>query len=410
MTPEGEAKFKAFNAAVEEERASIRHELGRVEAAAGKGIPRLPEALRAFVEAMMREFQSSMLKDSTIHTARVLEAEEVMRRVLEMDEPALGSSHPDVAHDLQIIAGLRLGTSLPSDGREKFARGALAIDEARPQSAERDCAVARDLRTLADLLNAARQATEAEPLARRAHRLLADVSGSEHRDTLAAGETLALSLVALKRHDEAESFFQAAMAHAEAVFGKNHPAVAVRLGDIIACMSATGREAGTEPLLLRKLAIDEVAPREYDTNGAYDRAVVQDLYMLSNLLMKLRRPMEAEPIMVRHIEKTEARYGDNWQICAGAIKRLADLLENTERSDKSLTLHRRMLVVCLGEGRALAKSQAHPFLRQALKRYRTLLARWEGAEAFPRALEALMAECGMDESLKQRVRSLPDLR
>jgi tetratricopeptide (TPR) repeat protein len=86
------------------------------------------------------------------------------RRALAIDEKSYGPDHPEVATDLNNLAGLLQATNRLAEA-EPLIRRALAIDEKSYGPDHPD--VARDLNNLAGLLQATNRLAEAEPISRR---------------------------------------------------------------------------------------------------------------------------------------------------------------------------------------------------------------------------------------------------
>jgi hypothetical protein len=102
-------------------------------------------------------------------TDRLLEAEPLMRRSLQIDEESYGQDHPRVALDLNNLAGLLQATDRLVDA-ETMMRRSLQIDEA--SYGKDHPAVARNLNNLAGLLRVTNRLAEAEPLMHRSLRIL----------------------------------------------------------------------------------------------------------------------------------------------------------------------------------------------------------------------------------------------
>ena len=103
-----------------------------------------------------------------------------MRRALAIAERSYGPDHPDVATDLNNLAGLLRATNRLSEA-EPLYRRALAIDETSLGPDHPDVATA--LNNLAVLLQATNRLSEAEPLMRRAveiYRRFREATGHEH--------------------------------------------------------------------------------------------------------------------------------------------------------------------------------------------------------------------------------------
>ncbi|MEO6787269.1 MAG: tetratricopeptide repeat protein, partial [Chthoniobacteraceae bacterium] len=273
--------------------ATIRLELARAEVAYGKDAPGVAALLRELSESLVN-FERFAATEPHKRSARIAEAESLIRRALALDESNAGRGHPDVAHDLHILTRLLL---LEWSVRNKFdryaeaeafARRALAIDDARSDDKDRD--VARDLLTLENVLVAKQRWAEAEPLVRRALLIIEGLSGKAHPDTFPARNNLAQILTFLRRYEEAEELYKAALAHAEAACGKDQDSIATHLRNIIRCHSQTKRMADAEPFIRRIVAIDENA---HDKN---DRQYANDLRSLADSVIAAGRPLDAGQI------------------------------------------------------------------------------------------------------------------
>jgi tetratricopeptide (TPR) repeat protein len=115
-------------------------------------------------------------------TNRLAEAEQLMRRALEIDEASYAPSHLDLALRLYNLAGFLCRRNRFAEA-EPLYRRALAIDEASYGPDHPN--VANDLWNLAELLLATNHLVEAEPLYRRAVAIDAANHGPDHAETLA---------------------------------------------------------------------------------------------------------------------------------------------------------------------------------------------------------------------------------
>ena len=123
---------------------------------------------------------SSMVGVMLFAKAAYSEAEPVMRRALAIDEASHGLDHPEVATDLNNLAGLLRATNRLAEAEPMYRR-ALQIDEAsygldHPKMATR-------LNNLAGLLRATNRLAEAEPLMRRAFVIFLASLGLDHPNT-----------------------------------------------------------------------------------------------------------------------------------------------------------------------------------------------------------------------------------
>ena len=112
-------------------------------------------------------------------TNRLVEAEPLIRRALEIDELSYGANHAEVARDLNNLAQLLQDTNRLEEA-EPLMRRALDIDEKSGRA--NHPAVAIDLNNLATLLKAMNRLAEAEQLIRRALDIDEKSYGVEHPD------------------------------------------------------------------------------------------------------------------------------------------------------------------------------------------------------------------------------------
>ena len=190
-------------------------------------------------------------------TNRLAEAEPLFRRALAIDEQSYGPDHPDVASDLNNLAGCsrpRTAWRRPS----RSYRRALAIDEKAYGPDHPD--VATDLNNLAELLQATNRLAEAEPLYRRALAIDERSYGPDHPDVASDLNNLAALLQATNRLSEAEPLFRRALAIDERRTAPTTPTSRPTSTTWRSCSRpriASGGRAALSP----RLAIDETIVR-----------------------------------------------------------------------------------------------------------------------------------------------------
>ena len=226
-------------------------------------------------------------------TNRIEEAEPLLRRVLEMDETALGGQHPIVAIRLNNLALLLRDTNRIEEA-EPLLRRALQIDEA--VLGDQHPTVAKNLNNLGMLLCDTSRVEEAEPLLRRALQIDEAAFGDQHTTVAIDLNNLAMLLCNTDRNDEAEPLMQRALEIDEAAFGSQHPTVAIDLNNLAVLLGDTNRIEEAEPLLRRALEIDEAA------FGGQHPAVARCLNNLGMLLGETNRIKEAEPLLRRALD------------------------------------------------------------------------------------------------------------
>jgi Tetratricopeptide repeat/Domain of unknown function (DUF4062) len=226
------------------------------------------------------------------HHAVADEAEPLMRRALGIDEASYGNDHPDVATDLNNLAGLLRATNRLGEA-EPLMRRALGIDEASYGNDHPRVAI--PLNNLAQLLQDTNRLGEAEPLMRRALGIDEASYGNDHPDVATDLNNLAGLLQDTNRLGEAEPLMRRALGIDEASYGNDHPRVAIRLNNLAGLLRATNRLGEAEPLYRRALGIDEAS---YGNNHP---SVAIRLNNLARLLRATNRLGEAEPLMRRHL-------------------------------------------------------------------------------------------------------------
>ena len=192
-------------------------------------------------------------------------AAEFLRRALAIDQKVLGEDHPRVIEDFENLASvLPVKEAVPLLERAAQSRDArvaarnltrLAAIRESPdlyrQAIAKEETAAR-LNDLALLLDP----PEALPLLRRALLLREKQLGSAHPETAATLNNLANVLLALDRVSVAEPLQRRALRVLENALG-DHPRVAVAASNLADILRAKGDIAGARKLYERALAIDE---------------------------------------------------------------------------------------------------------------------------------------------------------
>jgi hypothetical protein len=149
--------------------------------------------------------------------------------------------------------GMLLLTKADFCEAEPLMRRALRIDEANYGKDHPDVAI--DLNNLAGLLQATDRLLEAEPLMRRSLRIDEESYGQDHPRVALDLNNLAGLLQATDRLVDAETMMRRSLQIDEASYGKDHPAVARNLNNLAGLLRVTNRLAEAEPLMHRSLRI-----------------------------------------------------------------------------------------------------------------------------------------------------------
>jgi Tfp pilus assembly protein PilF len=163
------------------------------------------------------------------------------RRALAIDEANYGPDHPNVATDLNNLAGLLRATNRPSEAEPMYRR-ALAIDEASYGPNHPN--VARVLSNLAVLLQNTNRLSEAEPLCRRALTIYEASYGPDHPTVALGLNNLAILLEATNRLSEAAPMYRRCLVirvRFTLTTGHQHPDLETSRSNYAEALQALGR-------------------------------------------------------------------------------------------------------------------------------------------------------------------------
>jgi tetratricopeptide (TPR) repeat protein len=192
---------------------------------------------------------------------------------------------------------------------------------------------------IAVLLEAKALYRQSEPLKRRTLAIGEAILGKDHPEVAIRLNNLAQLLRATNRLAEAEPLMRRALAIDEASFGENHPTVAIRLSNLAALLYNTKRLAEAEPLMWRALTIYEAISGKDHPNVAIL------LNNLAQVLCGTNRLAEAEPLMRRALAIDEASFGEKHPNVARHLSNLALFLQVTNRRAEAEPLMRRALAI-----------------------------------------------------------------
>ena len=232
--------------------------------------------------------------------ARYAEAEPLFVRALRVDEKAFGSLHPEVATDLNNLAGLYRSQGKYSEAEPLYVR-ALAICEeqlgqAHPQTAG-------SLNNLAVLYESQDKYSEAEPLYVRALAICEEQLGQAHPQTAGSLNNLAGLYRSQGKYDKAEPLYVRALAICEEQLGQAHPQTAGSLNNLAGLYRSQGKYDKAEPLYVRALAISE------EQLGQAHPQTAGSLNNLAGLYQNQGKYDEAELLYQRALEIYEKALG-----------------------------------------------------------------------------------------------------
>jgi CHAT domain-containing protein/tetratricopeptide (TPR) repeat protein len=268
-------------------------------------------------------------------TARLPEAEALLRRALESDEQRHGPDDRMVFYD-RINLGTVLHDANKLEEAEALLRQALASAEKHAPGHE----IGRALNALAGLLRDTDKQAEAEAMYRRSLALSEQWGFPPHIATNLGN--LAIVLKNTGRPEDAEAMLRRALAIDEQHFGADHIETAAPTSNLASHLIDAGRYAEAEPLLRRSLAITEKAL------GPDHPRVATRLNNLGFMMNQTGRGAEAEPVLRRALAIGEKSQGPDHPSLAAALNNFAytlmragKLRESREAARRSLDLYRR---------------------------------------------------------------------
>jgi esterase/lipase superfamily enzyme len=285
-----------------------------------EAVPRAEELLKS-IEGRFGEDTSpyaaaiSVLARLCQAQGRYTEAEEYVKRALDIDQRVVRADHPNIASDLGALGQLyqvqgRLDEAEPlmkkslaiteaarkadpvSLGRalnnlawlyqekgryaeaEPLVKRSLSLIEKARGSKDED--YGRALDTLAKLYERQGRLKDAEPLYRRAVAILVAARGSDFEGVAESQENLGGLLKSQGKLDEAEPLLKQALATKERVFGSTHPNLVSSLSLLGDLHRLQGKADSAEPLFKRLLEIHKAAVREIPVYFATDRKQDKD--------------------------------------------------------------------------------------------------------------------------------------
>jgi CHAT domain-containing protein/tetratricopeptide (TPR) repeat protein len=310
---------------------------------------------------------------------RFAEAEPLLKRVLAIQERALGPEHPETGATLNMLAVVYYSQARYTDA-EPLSKRAVAIYEKLFGRDHHFTAVV--LHTLAGVYKGQARYAEAEPLYRRALASREKALGRQHPEVVSTltdladlyraqgrtteaeallkvapviqGKTIepaneaieadqlnkrAMVLFQVGRYAEAEPLWTRALTIVEKMFGSGHPDVATALHNLALVQDRQGRYAQAEPLLKRALAIQEKAlGRDHAFSGHI-------LHTLANVYNAQGRYADAESHYKQGLAIREKTLGTDHPDIAENLTNLADLYRSQARYWEAEPLLKRALAI-----------------------------------------------------------------
>lgn len=290
---------------------------------------RLRESLLGPDDLLVAESLDQMAK---VSRASRRDSEPLLRRALAIREARLGADSLEVANTLNNLAVLEASRGSVEEAEKTFTR-VLTIREAKlgPGHVE----VGRVLINLAATFEMRQRPLDSLPLLERAHTILREQLPAEHPIHLDIATMLASNAESRGQPERAAEIFRELIPRGEKVLGKEHPRVAMLLGNQAANLLALRRFAEAEEAARKAVAI-----RESQKGSDFDLG--HSLFVLGSVLLESGQLEEAE--------KTLRRVAGLWKNTIAAdhpdsikvVKKLAEVLRRRGQEAAARELERSL--------------------------------------------------------------------
>lgn len=303
----------------------------------------LPHVLLCLAQMPPRQGKSLMIDIANLNNrtgvyllerAQYSEAEEPLRKALQIREELLGPEHPDTALSLNDLGRLYRAQAKYAEAEQLWQR-ALKIRE--KVSGPEHLNVAQSLHNLGELYRAQSRYEEAEPLLRRALEIREKVLEPEHADVARSLVVLALLYRTTGGYDKAEPLQQRALEIREKVLGPDHPETALSLNILGGLYQALGKFEFAESPLQRALEIRE------RLLGPEHPHVAQSLNTLGDYYRALGMHDKAEPLLQRALKIREQKMGSENPETAQSFYCVAKLYDDQGKYKEAEELYQRSL-------------------------------------------------------------------
>ncbi|HXR65901.1 MAG TPA: FxSxx-COOH system tetratricopeptide repeat protein [Ktedonobacteraceae bacterium] len=329
---------------------------------------RFEQALDLLVEEEEPLLTAQVLsKLGVLHLIRAnyQQADHYLRRALSVHERVLEPAHPDLAQNLNDLAGVQHNQGAYAQAEPLYQR-ALAIQE-QTLGAENP-ATARTLNNLALLAYNLAKYPEAEALNKRA--LAArEKLGAKNVETGQSVLNLAHVYRMQQRYAEAEPLFARALAIYEDVYGPEHAQTGIALNGCALLSKAQQQYDQAEPLFRRALAIWE------KTLGPEHPRNVGALNALAMLVLSQGNYREAEQLLRRALHIQEQTSWLEYSDLVPAFRELADAYEKQQNHAQAESLYRLIIAI-----QQRVSGAEHPDVLAAQEEYAAFLRRTPSAD------------------------------
>jgi CHAT domain-containing protein len=278
------------------------------------------------------------LGDNLDRQEKYAEAESFYRHALVIQLKLLSEDHPDTALTLRDLA-VCLDNQEKNPEAEPIFRKVLAISlktrgADHPETAEA-------LNDLAVCLDGQEKYVEAEALYRKAIQARLRTSGENNAEAAETYYNLADNLDSQRKYPEAESFFRKALAIQLKVLGEEQPDTSLTYHNLAVCLVRQSKFAEAEPLYRKALAI------RLKTLGEQHRETAVTLGCLAVCLDSQKKYVEAESIYRRVLQARRKTLGEDDLETALTSESLADILFEQGNYAGAEPLYRTALAVRL---------------------------------------------------------------
>lgn len=262
------------------------------------------------------------------------QVEELLQRILTLQEIALGEMHPDKAVTLNNLAVFYLKQEKYSQA-EPLLLQAIAIWRATPDGPHID--LASCLNNLAHVFDDQGQTDRAIPLYQEAIDIWRDLFGENHPQIATGLNSIGICFMA-KDSAEAERFLQEALAMRRALFGEQHQDVAESLNNLGSLLINLGHYQQAEFLCLQALDIHIIIASE-----PIARVEIWD--NLASLYARLGKYARAEDLYHQVLAVKQTMLGENHLALTSTLISLADLHQARGNYDIAEPLFQRALAI-----------------------------------------------------------------
>jgi tetratricopeptide (TPR) repeat protein len=331
-----------------------------------------------YAEAQMRYEQALELlaeEEEPLLTAQILsnlgvlhlflahypQAERSLKRALHLREQLLEPTHPELAQNLNDLAGVYHNQGQLTEAEPLYQR-ALAIQE-QTLGAE-DPITVRTLGNLALLKYSQKKYVESETFNKRVLISREKRLGAKHVDTGQSLLNLAYVYYRQQRYAEAEPLFSRAQAIYEEAYDPDHPQTMTALNGLGLLYNALKRYDEAEPLFQKILKCWKEA------YGAEHPRIAGVLKAMATISLHKELPEEAESLLRQALQIWEQRSWLEEIDFASGFKEIARVYEHQEKYDQAESLYQLVIIL-----RQRDLGEAHQDVAAAQEEYASFLHR-----------------------------------